>query len=348
MEESPLVSIIVLNFNAGKLLIDCIKSIREISYKNIEIIVVDNASDDNSHHECKKKFQEIKLIENKKNVGFCGGNNVGIKNAQGKFLLVLNPDTIVESNLVTELVNAYKLNGEGLYQPKILSLEDEKILQSSGNMIHIFGFGFAKDKGKVDTNKNDNITPIGYAAGTCLFSSKEIFEKLEFFDEFLFLYHDDLDFGWRAAQKGIKSFIVPKTKIFHAESYSLKWSKKKFFWLERNRRYCLMTHYSKDTRKKIRLELLITEFLVWGIYFVKGYLDAKIKAELELKKNKNFIKKRQLEIENEKIVSDKDLIRQFPDLIEVPENVSKGFQSKWFLNLLNKLSKNAKNKILNS
>lgn len=348
MEENPLVSIIVLNFNAGKLLIDCIKSITEISYKNIEIIVVDNASDDNSHHKCKEKFPEIKLIENKKNVGFCGGNNVGIKEAQGEFLLILNPDTIVESNLVTELISAYKLNGEGLYQPKILSLGDEKILQSSGNMIHIFGFGFAKDKGKADIEKNEKITPIGYAAGTCLFSSKEIFEKLKFFDEFLFLYHDDLDFGWRAAQKGIKSFIVPKTKIFHAESYSLKWSKKKFFWLERNRRYCLMTHYSENTIKKIRLELLITELLVWGIYFVKGYLDAKIKAELELKKNKTFIKKKQIEIENEKIVSDKDLIKQFPDFIEVPENVSKGFQSKWFLNLLNKLSKNAKKKIFNS
>lgn len=344
MEPKELVSIIVLNFNAGELLQNCIESISKISYESIEIIVVDNSSTDESQNKCKRKFPQIKLIQNKENHGFCGGNNIGIKEAKGKYIVVLNPDTIVEENLISELVKAFKNNGKGLYQPKILSLENKKILQSTGNMIHIFGFGFARDKGKKDFEQH-KIESIGYAAGTCLFSSKQIFEKLGFFDEFLFLYHDDLDFGWRAAQRGIRSFMVPQTKIYHAESYSLKWSKKKFFWLERNRRYCLMTHYSTNTIKKIKFQLLITELLIWGIYLVKGYLDAKIKAELDLKKNKKLIKKKQLEIENEKIISDKELIEQFPNVIDVPENVSKGFQSRWFLIILNKLSKNAKNKI---
>ena len=346
MNKTPLVSIIILNFNAGKLLLNCIESLTKLAYQNIELIIVDNVSTDNSQNQCKEKFPQVKLIQNEKNSGYCGGNNVGIKNANGEFIIILNPDTIVESNLIDELLDAYNIHGEGLYQPKILSLEDKSILQSTGNMIHVFGFGFARDKGNQDNNEIKETTKIGYAAGTCLFALKETFLKLKLFDEFLFLYHDDLDIGWRASQKEINSYIVPQTTIYHAESYSLKWSKKKFFWLERNRRYCLMTHYSPDTLKIIKKELWITELLIWAVYFSKGYLTAKIKAELELRKNKKFIIKKQIEIENEKRISDVELIKTFPDRIEIPKFVSNNFQSQWFLNIIENLSKKAKEKLL--
>ena len=346
MNKTPLVSIIILNFNAGKLLLNCIESLTKLAYQNIELIIVDNVSTDNSQNQCKEKFPQVKLIQNEKNSGYCGGNNVGIKNAKGEFIIILNPDTIVESNLIDELLDAYNIHGEGLYQPKILSLEDKTILQSTGNMIHVFGFGFARDKGNQDNNEIKETTKIGYAAGTCLFALKETFLKLKLFDEFLFLYHDDLDIGWRASQKEINSYIVPQTTIYHAESYSLKWSKKKFFWLERNRRYCLMTHYSPNTLKIIKKELWITELLIWAVYFSKGYLTAKIKAELELRKNKKFIIKKQIEIENEKRISDVELIKTFPDRIEIPKFVSNNFQSQWFLNIIENLSKKAKEKLL--
>jgi len=346
LNKIPLVSIIILNFNAGKLLLNCIESLTKLAYQNIELIIVDNVSTDNSQNQCKEKFPQVKLIQNEKNSGYCGGNNVGIKNANGEFIIILNPDTIVESNLIDKLLGAYNIHGEGLYQPKILSLEDKTILQSTGNMIHVFGFGFARDKGNQDNNEIKETTKIGYAAGTCLFALKETFLKLKLFDEFLFLYHDDLDIGWRASQKEINSYIVPQTTIYHAESYSLKWSKKKFFWLERNRRYCLMTHYSPNTLKIIKKELWITELLIWAVYFSKGYLTAKIKAELELRKNKKFIIKKQIEIENEKRISDVELIKTFPDRIEIPKFVSNNFQSQWFLNIIENLSKKAKEKLL--
>jgi GT2 family glycosyltransferase len=347
-KNNPLVSIIVLNYNAGKLLHNCIESLQKLDYNNIEIIVVDNISTDNSQNECKEKFPNIKLIQNKENLGYCEGNNVGIKQAAGEFILVLNPDTIVEPNLISELLIAYRKKGDGLYQPKILSLDNKEILQSTGNMIHVFGFGFARDKGKLDKKKINEINTIGYASGTCLFSSQEIFERLGFFDEFLFLYHDDLDLGWRAKQRGIKSYFVPNTVIYHAESYSLKWSKKKFYWLERNRRYCLKTHYSKDTLKKIKSSLWCTEILVWLFYLSKGFISAKIQAELDLRKNREFIKKKQIEIENQKTISDLELIKDFPDRIEIPKDVSGGFHSKAFLSILEYLSKNAKNKLINN
>jgi len=345
MSESPLVSVIVLNYNAGELLLNCINSLKKSKYTNLEILVVDNISSDGSQTKCKEQFPDIKLIQNKENFGYCGGNNIGIREAKGEFIVILNPDTIVESNCIEELIFAHNKFGDRLYQPKILSLNEENIIQSTGNMLHIFGFGFARDKGNKILDKNEEIEKIGYASGTCLFTSRKVLEKVGFLDEFLFLYHDDLDLGWRAAQIGISSFYVPKSKIFHVESYSLKWSPKKFFWLERNRKYCLLTHYSKDTYKKMRFSLMLVDLFVWVFYFSKGFLGAKIKAESEIRKNKRNIEEKYQELESKKIISDKELIKHFPDKIFVPTNVSQQSINQTFNSILTKLSKKVKQKI---
>ena len=346
MNDESLVSIIILNYNAGKLLLNCVESIKKSKYNNLEIIIVDNISSDNSQTECKEKFPDIKLIQNDENFGYCEGNNIGIRNAKGEYIIILNPDTIVEENSINELVSAYKKIGDGLFQPKILSLHEEDILQSTGNMIQIFGFGFAKDKGEKNTKQEEKIEKIGYASGTCLFTSKRIFEKIGYFDKFLFLYHDDLDLGWRAAQMGINSYYVPKSKIFHVESYSLKWSSKKFYWLERNRKYCLQTHYSKETYSKIKFSLFVVDMLVWLFYLSKGFLGAKIKAELDIRKNKDHIIKKYNELEKRKLIPDKQLIKYFPDEIFVPKNVSKQSNNKNFNSILTRLSKKVKKEIL--
>jgi GT2 family glycosyltransferase len=345
-KENPLISIIILNYNAGDLIFNCVNSVFQTKYENYEVILVDNISTDGSHKKCKKNFDKIQLIENSKNFGYCEGNNIGIRKAKGEFIVILNPDTIVEPNWLDEFLIAYSKFGEGLYQPKILSLYEENILQSTGNMIHLFGFGFAKDKGIKDNNQFNKIEKIGYASGTCLFTSSKVFEKIGLLDPFLFLYHEDLDLGWRGAQLGINSYFVPNVKIFHAESYILKWSAKKFYWLERNRKYCILTHFSKDTYKKMRIKLLVVDFLVWIFYISKGFLLAKIKAELDIKKNKKYIEKKYLELEDKKIISDKELIKKFPNKIFVPENVANGSMNKFFNLILEKLSIKAKRKIL--
>jgi GT2 family glycosyltransferase len=346
MNKKSLISIIILNYNAGELLLNCINSLKKSTYQNIEILVVDNISSDDSHTKCKNQFPDIKLIQNKKNLGYCGGNNVGIKAAKGEFIVILNPDTIVEENWLDEMFNAFDKFGDGLYQPKIISLNESDIIQSTGNMIHAFGFGFARDKGKKIIKKNEEIEKIGYASGTCLFTTKKVLEKVGLLDEFLFLYHDDLDLGWRAAQIGINSYYVPKSKIFHAESYSLKWSAKKFYWLERNRKYCLKTHYSKDTYKKMSLSLILVDLSVWLFYISKGFVNAKISAELDILKNKKIIENKYIELEKKKIISDKELIKKFPDEIFVPVNVSKQSLNKQFNFLLTILSKKVKEKII--
>ena len=331
----PKISIIILNYNAGDLLEKCISSIVKSNYENIEIILVDNASQDHSHIKCKEKFSQIKLIENKENLGYCEGNNIGIKSANGEYIIILNPDTEVESNWIEEFIKEFNNHGDGLYQPKLLAVSDKSRINSAGNMMNIFGFGFSSGKGKKDSKKFGNFKPINYASGACLFTSKKILDKIGLFDPYLFAYHDDLELGWRALQLGIKSFYVPTVIVYHAESFSFKWSSKKFYLLERNRWYCILTHYSKSTFYKILPGLIIVEIIMILYFLSKGMLKEKIQVLKDLIKDRKLIKKRYNELEKRKIISDKKIIEEFSNFIEVPSEVSNSSSSKLFNKIIN-------------
>ena len=342
MTESsePLISIVILNYNAGKLLDDCIHSIHKTEKVNFEIILVDNASTDKSYKEYTQKFPDVNLIENSKNLGYCEGNNVGIRATKGEFVVVLNPDTIVNPNWLHELLNAYKKNGEGIYQPKILATTDHDMLLSSGQFIQLFGFGYSRGKGQTHVEGSNNIEKIGYASGTCIFTSKKIIEKLNLFDPFLFAYHDDLDLCWRASMLGINSFYVPSSVIFHPiEGYSFKWSKFKFYLMERNRQYCLLTHFSKSSYFKMLPSLILVDFAVSLFYLKKGMFGTKIRTSLNILKNLTKISKKYQEIQSTRILSDKEIMNIFQDKIQVPKWVVSEESNEIFNNFLNKLSK---------
>ena len=346
MNEStvPLISIVILNYNAEKFLDECINSIYKTEKVNFEIILVDNASTNKSYRELAKKNPEIKLIENKKNLGYCEGNNVGIRASKGEFVVVLNPDTVLTPTWLHELIHAYKENGEGIYQPKILATTDHDMLLSSGQFIQLFGFGYSRGKGEKHVEESKDIEKIGYASGTCLFTSKNILEKLEYFDPFLFAYHDDLDLCWRAAMFGINSFYVPSSVIFHPiEGYSFKWSKFKFYLMERNRQYCLLTHFTKSSFLKMLPSLILVDIAVSLFYLKKGMFITKIKTSFNILKNLTKISQKYTKIQSSRTLSDKEILNIFQDQIQVPKWVASQENSEFFNNFLNKLSKITRN-----
>jgi len=322
-ENKPLVSIIILNYNAGQLLIDCVYSILKTDYPSFEVIVVDNASKDQSHQKCKEKFPSIILIENKENLGYCEGNNVGIRFASGEFIAILNPDTLVEPDWLTKLIAAYEKHGVGLYQPKFLTTTDHSVLMSTGNMIQLFAFGYSRGKGKHDDKQFDHVESIGYASGTCLFTSSRVLREIGLFDPFLFAYHDDLDVGWRAAMQGIKSYYVPDSIVYHPpEGFSFKWSPLKYYLLERNRHYCLLTHYSRSTFYKMLPALVLVEIAVFFFYLKKGMLRAKMRASIDILRNRKKINTRYHEIQMQRKIPDKEIITGFSDELAVPKEVA--------------------------
>jgi GT2 family glycosyltransferase len=342
----PLISIIILNYNAGNLLIDCVSSIEKSIYTNFEIILVDNISKDNSHKKCKEKFPAIKLIENKENLGYCEGNNVGLRIAKGEYIVVLNPDTIVDSNCLNELLKAYQNNGEGLYQPKFLATSDNSMLLSTGQMIQIFGFGYSRSKGDKDKKLFEKLEQIDYASGTCLFTSKKILERIGLFDPFLFAFHDDLELCWRAALNKIKSFYVPKSIVYHPiEGTSFKWSPLKFKLMERNRKYCLLTLYDRSTFFKMLPALIMVDIVVFFFYLSKGIIKMKILADIEIFKNIKIINKKYSENQKIKNVSDKEIIYSFKNEVNAPGWVVNNKINSLFNNFLKIISKMTKNSL---
>ncbi len=319
-ENDPLISIVILNYNAGDLLIDCVDSIQKSNYKNYEIIVVDNISKDKSHKKCKEKFPNIKLIENSENLGYCEGNNVGLRVTNGEFVVILNPDTIVDPFWLSELLQAYRKNGDGIYQPKFLASTDHSMLLSTGNMIQIFGFGYSRAKGDIDKKQYENFEKIDFASGTCIFTSKKIIEEIGLFESFLFAFHDDFELCWRGALIGINSFYVPSAIVYHPiEGYSFKWSPLKFKLLERNRKYCLLTLYSRSTFYKMIPGLLLVDIAVLFFYLSKGLGKMKIAADIEILKNLGKINEKYKKNQEKRKIADKELIKQFKNDVIVPQ-----------------------------
>ena len=319
-ENDPLISIVILNYNAGDLLIDCVDSIQKSNYKNYEIIVVDNISKDKSHKKCKEKFPNIKLIENSENLGYCEGNNVGLRVTNGEFVVILNPDTIVDPSWLSELLQAYRKNGDGIYQPKFLASTDHSMLLSTGNMIQIFGFGYSRAKGDIDKKQYENFEKIDFASGTCIFTSKKIIEEIGLFESCLFAFHDDFELCWRGALIGINSFYVPSAIVYHPiEGYSFKWSPLKFKLLERNRKYCLLTLYSRSTFYKMIPGLLLVDIAVLFFYLSKGLGKMKIAADIEILKNLGKINEKYKKNQEKRKIADKELIKQFKNDVIVPQ-----------------------------
>ena len=337
--KTGLVSIIILNYNGEKYLEDCLESIFRETKHDFEVIVVDNNSPDKSGDKFSKKYQNCKFILNEKNEEVSEGLNVGIKNSNGEYIVLLNNDLIVAPKWLDYLFEAYEKNGSGLYQPKFLKMNDRSIIDSAGNLINVFGFGFSREKGKKDVLKYNSIEEIGFAAGTCMFTVKEIFDKVGYFDKKLFAYNEDLDLGWRARLLGYKSFYVPESIVYHHGSAQWKWSGEKFYLLERNRWIVLLSNYNTGTILKLLPSLLILEIALLMFFAKKRMLIKKLRSYGGIIRLNNHIAKRRKSLKRVVGFNDQEVLKSFFFFLETPLEVSETENIDKFNKLLKNLCK---------
>lgn len=221
------VYIIILNWNGKNDTIECLNSLKEINYDNYKIVVVDNGSADDSVFEIKNQFPEIEIIENKINLGFAGGNNVGIKFAienGADYVLLLNNDTTTNENFLKELVKAGESDARiGVLGPKIYFHSDPNRIWFTGGKVNwIKNKGTHIGWGEIDNGQYDKIKEVGYLTGCCLLIKKEVINKVGVLPEDYFLYYEDLDFSLRVKNFGYKCIYVYKSKIYHKVSKSTK------------------------------------------------------------------------------------------------------------------------------
>jgi len=215
--KKPLVSIIVLNWNGKKWLAKCLPTLVKIKYKPLEIIVVNNGSTDDSAHFLKTKFPEIKVIEIKKNAGYARANNIGVKKALGKYVLLMNNDTTATPSFVTPLVDAMEMDSSiGIIQPQIRSMIYPNLLDSVGSFFTFTGFLYHFGYMKPHTLNKYNKDLFAYSIkGACFIMRRDDYIKLGGFDEDFVCYVEESDLCHRVWLSGKKVMYLPKSTIYH-------------------------------------------------------------------------------------------------------------------------------------
>lgn len=235
----PLVSIITVNYNQSGVTLEFLKSLESCTYPNLEVWVVDNASPNDNPDQIKEIFPEIKLIKTKENLGFAGGNNVAVKQANGKYLLFINNDTEVEADFLQPMVQLLEENPEiGMVSPKIHYFHTPNTFQYAGftpiNRItirnHAIGFG------EVDKGQYDHTVQTGSIFGAAMLVPRKVIEEAGMMDEIFFLYYEEHDWAARIERAGYKLYFDGRSLVKHKESIStVKDSPFQIFYLTRGR-----------------------------------------------------------------------------------------------------------------
>ena len=239
MEVEKLLSIITINYNGLKDTCELIDTL-PLNDETIEVIVVDNASTQDEATEIGKRYPQVKVIKSDKNLGFAGGNNLGIQAAHGKYLFFINNDTILSQPsalrlLITRLESSDQI---GMVCPKIRFTWGKQPIQYAGytplSKITLrnksIGFG-EQDNGQYDTPH-----PTPYAHGAAMMVKREIIEKVEMMPECYFLYYEELDWSMMIRRAGYEIWYEPACTIFHKESQTTgQQSPLKTYYIIRNR-----------------------------------------------------------------------------------------------------------------
>lgn len=243
--------ILILNWNGKEDTIECLESIQHIDYPNYQIVVIDNGSTDGSVIAIREKFSLVHIIENKANLGFAAGNNVGIEYAVSEganYVLLLNNDTIVDSQLLREFINASEKHPEAgilgaqiyIYKyPQKIWYAGVKWLPEQAKFIHL-------GSGKIDAEGDwQEIRETEYICGCALLIKTEVIRKIGVLDPRYFLMWEETDWCYRARQAGYRCLVVPDSKVWHkisasfsggdkAPHYQYFWWRNRFLWIEKS------------------------------------------------------------------------------------------------------------------
>ena len=305
--KEPKIAIIIVSYNGRDYLPDCLNSLKKQTFlPTTEIIVIDNASKDNSVGYIKKNFPQITLITNKENLGFAKANNQGIKvvlKNNPDYIFLLNPDTICDKGCLEKLAQAgNSFKNVFALQPLVLCWPEKDKIQTAGDKIHYLGFGYCDGYKKP---YNDSIVKqlnkdITYASGAAMFINTKALGEVGLMDENLFLYHEDLDICLRARFLGYQIKLVPQAIVYH--KYTEGIPKHRWYWSERNRLITLLKFYKFPTLILILPALIIMEFGIriyslftgWFPIKMKSYFSALGQIPKTLKKRKKIQKTRKI------------------------------------------------------
>lgn len=264
------VSVIIVTFNGEKVISDCLASVLQSSYPNLEIIVVNNGSLDRTRDIVFTQFPQVKLIDAERNLGFAGGNNLGIKNATGEIIILLNDDTTVKPDWIDAIVKVFNEDKKvGIVGCKIL-YPDKKTIQHAGGIVRKNGLTEHIGNGELDCGQYDSLKEVDYVTGAAIAFRKELIETLGLLDEKYYpIYFEETDYCFRARKLGYRVVYLPQAVVYHWESQStVKFSPTFFYNYHKNRiRFILKNFSFKQLLKAFLVEISWLSSLSEGTEF---------------------------------------------------------------------------------
>jgi len=214
----PTASIIVINYNGEKFLEKCLFSLRNLNYQNYEVILVDNASTDDSVKFVKKYFPWVKVVENRKNEWFSEGCNIGFRYAKGDYIVFMNNDIEAHPDFLREMARTVRSDPSiGICGCKVLLLDNRNVINVVGGFFcDIYGYclspvGYLE----VDHHQYDQIKTVFVVIGGCMLVKREVLEKIGGFDSKYLLNQEDLDLCWRTQLLGYEIAVNPLAVVYH-------------------------------------------------------------------------------------------------------------------------------------
>jgi len=221
--NTPLVSIVILNWNGRNFLEQFLPSVLASSYTNKRIIVADNASTDDSVSFLQQHYPEVELIQNSSNEGFAKGYNTALKQVQSDYYVLLNSDVEVTPGWIGPVIALMEVHTKiAACQPKILSYHEKNTFEyagASGGWIDKFGYPFARgrvfDICEADKGQYNDAVPCFWASGAALFVKASVYHELGGLDEFFFAHQEEIDLCWRMQLVGYQVYAQPASVVYH-------------------------------------------------------------------------------------------------------------------------------------
>lgn len=268
-----MISVVIPNYNGKHFLKACIESLECQTFRNIEVIVVDNASSDGSIEYLNENYSHVKVIELSTNTGFSPAVNVGIKASRGEYIFLLNNDTEIDSECIAKLYDFIQKD-KSIFSvnSKMVQYNNRQLLDDAGDEYNIFGWAFKRG---FNQSVHSNVKPrrVFSCCGGASLYRKSILNEIGFFDEAFFAYLEDVDIGYRANCYGYKNYYCPDAIVYHIISGTTgnKKSEFKTKLSARNNTYLIYKNMTK-IQVIINSPFLIIGLLTKTFFFSKyGY-----------------------------------------------------------------------------
>lgn len=237
--SGPLVSVITVNYNQAKLTLELLEALQKLTYKNVEVIVVDNASRESPEEAIKSAYPDTIVIMSPENLGFAGGNNLGTKAAKGEYIFYVNNDIDITPDAIERLLEIFRdYPDAGIACPKFHYYYKPNIIEFAGyNPVNPFtGRNVPVGSYEEDKGQHEEIISTHYAHGGGMFVSREVIEKIGMMPELYFLYYEEFDWCESIKKAGYKIYYQPKATIYHKSSETVgRASPLRTYYLNRSR-----------------------------------------------------------------------------------------------------------------